>query len=245
TEPDYGAAPALNANAHARGEGRVVADIEDEEACDEVAEDDGAEMENDQDERRGAHVVKETSGELHLGPLALTMCELEAVASFDANWKGWAHVVVTPSGIRNRVVRIDTLRGRLTLEHDYEDVPSPLVIGIHATGGSLKEHVDVNLTRKPDVKTAITIKVDDISLFDVESGGEIEWHPDVFGPKPRVIRIRGDQVVFVSADDMRGDNTDDEEINEDEGGDDAEDNAAPAPTASNRTLRVWSKMRAF
>ncbi|MBI1930103.1 hypothetical protein HYR99_38370 [Candidatus Poribacteria bacterium] len=147
----------------------------------------------------GASVKHETEGTLSFGPMPLTI-ELPAIsdepieitAKLEGNWRGKGTLVVTPSGVENHHIQIETFEGTLEVSHELDGLPSPIVIGLKAERGSVNEH-----KRSSESLLDLFVKAKSIVLVDPSTGEEIPWLTDLLGPMPNMIKIKDGELQFI------------------------------------------------
>jgi len=147
----------------------------------------------------GASVKHETEGTLSLGPLPLTIElppisdePIEITAKLEGNWHGKGTLVVTPSGVENQHIQIETFEGTLEVSHELDGLPSPIVVGLKAERGIVNAH-----KRASESPLDLFVKAKSIVLVDPVTGEEIPWLTDILGPMPNMIKIKDGELQFV------------------------------------------------
>ncbi len=147
---------------------------------------------------RGASVKHETEGSLSFGPMPLTIElpisdePIEITAKLEGNWRGKGTLVVTPSGVENQHIQIETFEGTLEVSHELDGLPSPIVVGLKAERGSVQEH-----KRASESLLDLFVKAKSIVLVAPSTGEEIPWPAELLGPMPNMIKIKDGELQFV------------------------------------------------
>ena len=150
---------------------------------------------------RGRPVERQADGVLDFGPMTLSLPlatvsnqPVVVTARLQGTWAGRGMRVMTPSGVVNQTIQVDTFDGFMELSHELEGLPTPIIVGLQGEKGSVTQH-----RRSPESPVDVFLRVQAIGLTDFATGAPVAWPEDLLGPLPNQIKIKDGQLQFAKS----------------------------------------------